>query len=69
MTAAFTPPVERLAFPFLHAAEADLPGIFPSPLPVVIDVLTRYATVAQVHANLPDCNPADPESRTGSVGK
>jgi len=52
--AQFCPSLERLAFTVREAAEADLPEIWPEPLPVVIEVLTRSATVEEVFANLPD---------------
>jgi len=50
----FCPPVERLAFPTLDPAEADLPEIWPEPLPVVIRVLTSCSTVEDVYKILPD---------------
>jgi len=52
--AQFTPPVEKLAFAINERVEADLPEIWVEPLPVVVRVLTGYATVAEVAANLPD---------------
>jgi len=52
--AAFCPPKEQLAFAVLRKEERDLPEIWPEPLPVVVDALTRYDTVQQVHVNLPD---------------
>ncbi|QGZ40219.1 transglutaminase-like domain-containing protein [Pseudoduganella flava] len=52
--ARFTPPVERLAFPVLAEEERDLPEIWAEPLAVVVDALSRYATVEAVAANLPD---------------
>ncbi|OGU16416.1 MAG: Cro/Cl family transcriptional regulator [Geobacteraceae bacterium GWC2_53_11] len=52
--AQFCPPVERLAFPTNDKLEADLPEIWPEPLPVVIKVLSGYATVEEVFDNLPD---------------
>lgn len=52
--AAFCPPEERLAFPILSPSERDLPEIWAEPLPVVVDTLSRYATVEEVAANLPD---------------
>jgi len=54
VNAQFTPPVERLAFAINERLEADLPEIWAEPLPVVVRVLTRYATVEEVAANLPD---------------
>lgn len=52
--AEFTPPTERLAFPILTEGEADLPEIWPEPLPMVIQVLQRSKTYEEVAANLPD---------------
>ena len=52
--AAFMPPVERLAFPLALPTERDLPEIWPEPLPVVVETLTRNVTVEQVYARLPD---------------
>lgn len=54
VTAQFCPPVERLAFAISEKGEADLPEIWPEPLPVVLQVLTGYDTVAEVHEHLPD---------------
>ncbi|MBU0484349.1 MAG: transglutaminase family protein [Proteobacteria bacterium] len=52
--AQFNPPVERLAFPITSKFEADLPEIWPQPLSVVVEVLTKYATYQDVYENLPD---------------
>ncbi|NTV13719.1 MAG: transglutaminase family protein [Desulfobulbaceae bacterium] len=52
--AQFCPPLERLAFTVREAAEADLPEIWTEPLSAVASVLTAFATVAEVAANLPD---------------
>lgn len=52
--ARFCPPVERLAFTVREAPEADLPEIWPEPLPAVVRVLTGFSTVEEVVANLPD---------------
>ena len=52
--ARFTPPIERLAFALHDRLEADLPEIWAEPLPLVVRALTRYATVEEVAANLPD---------------
>lgn len=54
VAARFCPPEERLAFPVQGAGEADLPELWPEPLPVVVRVLTECATVEEVHGNLPD---------------
>jgi transglutaminase-like putative cysteine protease len=59
--ARFSPPVERLAFA-LRDDETDLPGIHAEPLPVVVRVLTRCATVEEVFRNLPDW-PGEPATR------
>lgn len=52
--AQFTPPMERLAFGASEKLEADLPEIWPEPLPVVVRALTRHETVEEVFRNLPD---------------
>lgn len=54
VNAQFTPPVERLAFPIVTEGEADLPEIWASPLPNVLDVLTTYTDFIDVANNLPD---------------
>jgi len=61
--AQFCPPVERLAFAAHQSGEADLPEIWPEPLPVVIEVLTGCATVAEVFTNLPDVELLDRSCR------
>jgi len=52
--AQFTPPVERLAFHVHLAGEADLPEIWPDPLPVVIKTLRSYYAWHELWENLPD---------------
>jgi transglutaminase-like putative cysteine protease len=52
--AGFTPPVEKLAFSIRHKQEADLPEIWPEPLPIVIQVLSQSNTFQEVRENLPD---------------
>jgi transglutaminase-like putative cysteine protease len=52
--ARFDPPYERLAFT-PRANESDLPGVWPEPLPSVVEALTRYDTIEQVCEHLPDC--------------
>lgn len=59
VNAQFTPPLERLAFAINERVEADLPEIWAEPLPVVVRVLTKYATVEEVAANLPDVELVD----------
>jgi hypothetical protein len=49
--------VERLAFALEIPGEADLPGIHAAPLPQVVALLTRCATVQQVYEQLPDLSP------------
>lgn len=55
--AGFMPPVEKLAYVPLGSNEADLPGIFAEPLPLVVDVLTRSETIQEVYDDLPDIRP------------
>jgi transglutaminase-like putative cysteine protease len=52
--AEFTPPVERIAFRPEHPGEADLPGIWPDPLPEVVEALRSYRTWDALWENLPD---------------
>lgn len=56
--AQFDPPHEQLAFAIQFPGEATLPEIHAEPLPVVVKMLKRYDTVADVAANLPDHKPA-----------
>lgn len=50
----FNPPEEILAFRIIEESERDLPEIWPEPLPVVVNALTRNRTVEEVYKNLPD---------------
>lgn len=52
--AAFTPPVEALAFALNDPMERDLPEIWPEPLACVVEVLQRCADVDEVACQLPD---------------
>lgn len=52
--AQFTPPVERLAFTARLPGEADLPGIYPDPLPIVVEALRRHQTWDALWDHLPD---------------
>ena len=54
VSAEFSPPIEKLAFPIVTSGEADLPEIWAEPLPVVIQTLKQYKTVQEVANNLPD---------------
>jgi hypothetical protein len=54
VTAAFCPPLEKLAFSIVDASERDFPEIWPEPLPAVIRVLTSSRTVEEVARDLPD---------------
>ena len=54
VAAAFTPPVEQLAFPIREPEECDLPEIWAEPLAVIVEALHRYSDVLEVAANLPD---------------
>lgn len=54
VAAEFCPPLEKLAFPIHDASEADLPEIWPEPLAMIVNALTTWQTVEQVHDNLPD---------------
>lgn len=52
--AGFCPPVEKTAFPVVDPDERDFGEIWPEPLPIIVQVLTRYKTCEQVFRNLPD---------------
>lgn len=52
--AAFTPPVEALAFAVREPMARDLPEIWAEPLPCVVKVLETCTDVEQVSRNLPD---------------
>lgn len=52
--AQFSPPTEQLAFPIKLKLEADLPEIWPEPLPVVVSALEKHQTYDDVYNNLPD---------------
>ena len=54
VAARFDPPFEHLAFAIREEEELDLPGIWPEPLPAVVEALTRFDTIEQVADNLPD---------------
>jgi transglutaminase-like putative cysteine protease len=52
--AQFDPPAERLAFRLGLPGEADLPEIWPNPLPVVVEALRSHSTAASLAERLPD---------------
>jgi hypothetical protein len=52
--AQFAPPDEPLAFRPAAPGEADLPEIWPAPLPVVVQALSSFATAEAPGENLPD---------------
>ncbi len=54
LTADFTPPVEALPYRPSLQGEADLPEIWPDPLPVVVEKLSSRSTWQEVLADLPD---------------
>jgi transglutaminase-like putative cysteine protease len=54
LRAEFNPPQEVLPFPCVAPGERVFPGVWPDPLPAVIDALQRYRTRAELEANLPD---------------
>jgi transglutaminase-like putative cysteine protease len=54
IAAEFTPRTERLAFSTHIPGEATLPEIHAEPLPEVVKILRRHATVAEVCRHLPD---------------
>lgn len=54
VSAEFSPPEERLAFPIIESGERNLPEIWNVPHPMIIKTLTMYKTVEEVAENLPD---------------
>lgn len=54
VNAQFDPPIERLAFSLTATGEADLPEIWPEPLPIVVRALRRYQNAAELANALPD---------------
>ena len=54
VNAQFNPPQEQLAYEVKIDGEADLPEIWPNPLPVVAETLSEYRTYDEVYDNLPD---------------
>ena len=52
--AKFTPPLEYLAFGTQGRLETDIQGIWPEPLPVIVNTLQKYNTCMAVYENLPD---------------
>ena len=54
VNAQFNPPHEQLVYEIRIEGEADLPEIWADPLPVVVEVLTRYKSYDEVYENLPD---------------
>ncbi|WP_035273866.1 transglutaminase-like domain-containing protein [Desulfogranum japonicum] len=52
--AQFCPPREQLAFSLDSVGECNIQGVWPQPLPVVIEVLEQSETYLEVFHNLPD---------------
>jgi transglutaminase-like putative cysteine protease len=52
--AQFCPPVEKLAFEPHFDGEADLPEVWPDPLPQVINALRTYRSSNELSENMPD---------------
>jgi transglutaminase-like putative cysteine protease len=52
--AQFSPPVEKLAFKPHLDGEADLPEVWPDPLPQIIKALRTYHTCDKLAENFPD---------------
>jgi len=56
--ARFAPPKEHLAFALVHPGEADLPGRYAEPLPLVIEALRTAESWQSLLADLPDLPPS-----------
>jgi hypothetical protein len=54
VAAEFCSPIEKLAFPIVTTGEADLPEIWPAPLPAITAVLNKSTSYQEVADNLPD---------------
>jgi len=54
VSAQFSPPVEQLAFAIQHPQERDFPEIWPEPLPIVVEALTRNGSTEAFFQNYPD---------------
>ncbi|HNG61779.1 MAG TPA: hypothetical protein PKZ52_18300, partial [Cellvibrionaceae bacterium] len=54
VNAAFSPPLEQLAFNLANPGEEDLPGLFAEPLPAIVQVLSSSANIAEVFKRLAD---------------
>lgn len=54
INAEFCPPVEHLAFTVELKGEADLPEIWPEPLPIIVKTLSKYHRYNDILNNLPD---------------
>ena len=52
--AQFDPPTEQLAFAVRLEGEIDFPGVWPDPLPIVVEALRSYKTADTLWENLPD---------------
>jgi len=52
--AQFDPPAEQLAFTVKLKGEADLPEIWPEPLSIIVNTLSKYKKHEDVLSNLPD---------------
>jgi transglutaminase-like putative cysteine protease len=52
--AQFVPPIEQLAFAIEQPGEADLPGVYRDPLPIVVTALQTAPTTEALMCNLPD---------------
>jgi transglutaminase-like putative cysteine protease len=63
--AQFTPPIERVAFYPTLAGEADLPEVWPDPLPVVVKALQSHKTWDKLWENLPDIDLLAVNEQTG----
>ncbi len=54
INAQFDPPGEQLAFKIKLKGEADLPEIWPEPLSIIVNTLSKYKKYEDVLSNLPD---------------
>lgn len=68
VSARFEPPVEHLPYAARLEGEADLPEIWPDPLPAVVEVLRGCVSYEQVWERLPDVRIVSPAPGSSGEG-
>lgn len=62
VNAQFNPPQEQLAFSVMGLQERDFPEVWSEPLPLVVEALQQYQSVAELNRNLPDIQVLSPQN-------